>query len=486
MAEILFKSAYQTNNAALQENTLKTLGHPLDNAASYLFVGLPADVGSFSGNNAIGILYSYDAFGEVIAEYKGEISRQYKLPGNQVEAFQFYAYPEQGGKNYNKIASATFLLDVGSQALTPNTSYTTSSDFKPADLNPFISKAEIVVPNTIPVDATNNPLDPPTPLDEGWAPGGPDTTPDPVDGKVEFVPPSNPDKPSNTNGSELPEKEIIQINAGDGEKHTLDIRDPTTPDHKPQPFTDIYVSTDGGETWEEHKPGDEITTGEKDTLVVVDTHNNPKPETNPPHDLELVIDSATDKEVKTPISPLDASAPLPGGPDTTPDPQKGVIEATPKDPTNAGSPDAIVQLNTPEGEKLTFEVENKAPPGGSPTNLHNPEIFVSTDNGHSWDHVDPGEEIQAGKDDVLVAIDISNNPDKGTGITEGFILVINPGKQNEIDIPVTIVDNGGGTISRPIDEKTVNYSGHDVPTAPRDVPVVGLQPYDDHGSICFT
>ena len=82
MAQIQFYNAFQTNNAVLQENALTTAGHKFDNATSYLFVGLPAHAPSFAGNNAIGVLYSYDAAGQVIGEYTGEISRQYKLPGN--------------------------------------------------------------------------------------------------------------------------------------------------------------------------------------------------------------------------------------------------------------------------------------------------------------------------------------------------------------------------------------------------------------------
>lgn len=488
MAQIQFNSAFQTNNAVLQENNLTTIGHQLDHATSYLFVGLPVDAASFSGNNAIGVLYSYDATGNVIGEYKGEISRQYKLPGNQVEAFQFYVYPEKGGGNYNKLPSATILLDVGNEALTPNTDYKTSSDFKPANLDAFISKAPVIDPINIPTDATDNPLDPPGPLDQGWNPGGPDTTPDPTNGKVDVVDPPPSDKPINTNNSELPPKEVVDLNTGDGEKHTLDIKDPTTPDHKPPPNTTIDVSTDGGETWEEHKPGDEITTGEKDVLVVVDTHEKPNPDGQPTHDLELVVDSGTDKEVDTGITPVDPNAPpTPGGPDTTPDPAKGVIEVVPQKPANEGSPDTITQLNTNEGEKLTFEVDNKAPPGEKPTNLNNPDIFVSTDNGHTWGHVDPGKEITAGKDDVLVAVDISKNPDKGTGNTETFTLVVNPGKPNEVDIPVQIIDNGSGIITHQISEATTNYSGHDVLNAPRDshTPLVGQIVYDDHGSVCI-
>lgn len=269
MAQIQFNSVYRTNDTYLQGNTLKTTASALDGAATYLFVGTPPDAPSFSGNNAIGTLYSFDASGKVIGEYYGEISRQFKLSGNNIEAFQFYKYPGNSS-SYNTTASETFLLDVGSQALTGNTTYTTSSDFKPTNLNAFITANPTVdpTPNPTPTptpDPTPDPTPEPTP-DPPPTPGGPDTTPDPTDGKIIVTPEYEKYNEGSPNV-------VFELNTEKDEIIIIDVKDEATPGKNPTDNLDqanIFYSTDGGEKWNKYTDGQEISASEKDVLVAVD------------------------------------------------------------------------------------------------------------------------------------------------------------------------------------------------------------------------
>lgn len=450
MPQIQFNTAFRTNDAVLQENSLKTTANVLDGAKTYLFSSNPPSAASFStsGNNVVGTLYSFDAAGNVISAYEGEISRQIKDKG-QVEAFQFYVYPSKDG-NLNSIPSETILLDVGSQPLIGGADYKTSSDFKPSSLNDFITKNPTVTP---PKDI--------------------DTTPDPTDGTVDVV----PQRP----GDERPD-EITQLNTKDGDKVVIDVKDP---DGKPIPEdTKIFVSDDGGETWDEHKPGDEITAGKDDLLVVIDKPKDPGPHDFPAKEVILVVDPGTKDEIDISVKPVD-DTPIPGGPDTTPDPTDKPIDILPPEEFNSASPDAIVELNTKEGEKFKIDVVDKPPPGSDgTTGLDNTDIYYSTDNGKHWDEYTPGKEIVAGKDDVLVAVDITKEKYEGDGKPQKFELVATSEDGTKTSTFVEIVDDGKGTITKDITADTVNYSGANVTDAPKANGLAVQYLYDDHGSVC--
>ena len=447
MPQMQFSYAYRTNDAVIQQNRLSTLPDLLDGAVTYLFASNPPDAGAFatSGNNVIGILYSFDASGAVLGAYEGAISRQIKENG-RVEAFQFYGFPSDSA-DFNRTPSLTVLLDVGGKSLSGGVTYGTSSDFKPSSLTPFITANPTVSP-----------------------PQDTDLTPDPDDGTVDLV----PQQP----GDDAPD-EITQVNAGEGEILTFEVRDPdgTPVDEE----IEVFVSDDGGETWTEYTPGDEIVAGEEDVLIAVGQPDDPGSD-----DVVLIINPGEEDEIETIVDTI-GETPIPGGPDTTPDPIGAPIEILEPEDFNAASPDAVIILNTAEGETFVIDISDQAAPGSeSTTGLDDASVLYSTDGGQQWREYMIGDEITAGQNDVLVAVNIQNEKYEGNGRPQQFQLTAVSDNGDIATAFVRIVDDGAGVVTADITKDTVDYAGANIVDAPRENGLPQQYVYDGHGAICVT
>ena len=155
------------------------------------------------------------------------------------------------------------------------------------------------------------------------------------------------------------------------------------------------------------------------------------------------------------------------------------------DTYNEASPRAVFTVTANNGQYLTLDVKDVAGTGKNPTGdnegggadeLDATPIYYSVNGGASWTLYN-GTAFQAGNVPVLVAVDITPERDGTFEGEEQLQLVVNTGLSTEKSAFSSIMDDGTGKITDPIDQTTTN------PTAPRSGPGAG---FDDDRTLAVT
>ena len=135
---------------------------------------------------------------------------------------------------------------------------------------------------------------------------------------------------------------------------------------------------------------------------------------------------------------------------------------------NENSPRAVFTVTASLGQSLAFDVVDAAPVGGkATTGIGAAPLYYSLDNGANWQAY-TGAAVTAGAYPVLVAVDITAERDSVYEGAEQLQLLVNPGQSSQAAAYSTIVDDGSGVVTNPIDPYTKNDRGGDVPGLPRD------------------
>ncbi|NVK00548.1 MAG: hypothetical protein HWE12_03305 [Oceanospirillaceae bacterium] len=296
---------------------------------------------------------------------------------------------------------------------------------------------------------------------------------------------------------------IFTVSANDYQMLTLDVVDnadtgkaPTGDDEGGSDdsldLADIFYSIDGGATWVKYN-GTPFQAGTQDVLVAVDITNERDDVYEGEEQLELIVNSGVSTQASGFSSifddgtggmtdPIDETTTNdPGTPAVGPSPSfddDRPITVTGGD-YNEGSPRAIFTVDANPNQYLTLDVVDNADTGKAPTgddeggsddSLDLADIYYSVDGGANWVKYD-GTPFQAGTQDVLVAVDITNERDDVYEGEEQLELIVNSGASTQASGFSSIFDDGTGGMADPIDENTTNNPG---------TPSVGPSPsFDD-------
>ncbi len=267
----------------------------------------------------------------------------------------------------------------------------------------------------------------------------------------------------------------------------------------------IHYSIDGGKTWVLYTGP--FQAGTLDVLVAVDVANEIDDVYEGEEQFKLIVNEGQATESSGYSSLFDDGTGIVTDliTDKTKD-YTGTDNGRPKDDDrpievvggnfNENSGSAVFTVNANPGQWLTLNVVDQASGAKAPTgdnegkaddSLDLAPIHYSIDGGKTWVlYTGP---FQAGTLDVLVAVDVANETDDVYEGEEQFKLIVNEGQATESSGYSSLFDDGTGTVTQPINDKTKDYAGTDN-GEPKDddrpIEVVGGNFNENSGSAVFT
>lgn len=229
------------------------------------------------------------------------------------------------------------------------------------------------------------------------------------------------------------------------------------------PGSDLQVSTDSGGTWSAYTAGSPIAlNGSGKALVRV----------------AIVNDAIADDNETFKLNATNAGGTVATGTATIKDDGTGTIfnddgsdnTAAVRDDDrpiivtggtyNESSPRAIFTVDSDPGRILTFAVQDAATAGKQATSgLAAADLYCSLDGGASWALYSGS--VTAGSQPILVAVDITAEHDRIFEGEEQLRLVVNAGLSAESGAYASILDDGTGIVTAPIDATTHGNTGGD-------------------------